>query len=157
MIGVTGTQGQGMDTRFLADWQPSLGRAIFIAGQDDAKISKVRQERLGAAIIQLIAARAAYEDNRAAIQSRLVSATAGVSTGVESGSLSQARSARSPALMAATQRGRPGFSMSTMAVASLILMGLFVTGLLATPAIPLAKGDELVPFNPAVQVRFKTT
>jgi hypothetical protein len=156
MIGAAATQGQGMDTRFLADWQPSLGRAIIIAGQDDARISTVRPERLGAAIIQLIAVRGAYEDNRAAIQSRHVSAAVGGSNGVESGALRQARSVRSPALMAGTHRGRPGFSMSMMVVASLVLMGLFVTGLLATPNMPLAKADEQAPFDPVSQVRFKT-
>jgi hypothetical protein len=75
MIGVTEAMGEKMDNTFLANWQPNIGRGIVVATQDSEKRSRLRQERLGTAIVEMATVQEAYEPVRAAIQEQLGSAT----------------------------------------------------------------------------------
>lgn len=137
LIGVASAQGGRMDASFVADWQPNLGHAIVSASQNDAKVSALRQERLGAAIVELSAAHTAYEGSRAAIQEQLGGA-AMVATRTEWNSMlsAQGRPVQPAAAPAAVQLRWPVLPLSTMVVASLILIGLFAAGLLLPPALP---------------------
>jgi hypothetical protein len=114
MIGVTEAMGQKMDNAFLANWQPSIGRGIVAATQDSEKRSRLRQERLGTAILEMATVQEAYEPVRAAIQEQLGSATV---------------TADRVAVVSA-QDAFPRISTTTaFIVASLILISLFTTGL----------------------------
>ena len=140
MIGATNAQRRRMDAQFLAHWQPTLGRKILTASQYDRKVSELRQERLGVAIVRLTTAQTAYEGKRAAIQEQLGGATV-VAIQTESRAVSSAP--RHPLQTSmVTTAARPEWSIlppSSIVVASLILMSLFVTGLAVSPALPPAK------------------
>jgi hypothetical protein len=137
LIGVASAQGRRMDASFVADWQPNLGRAIVSASQNDTKVSALRQERLGAAIVRLSAAHAAYDASRAAIQEQLGGAAV-VATRTESDAmlLPQSPPVRSATATAAVRLRWPVLPLSTMIVASIILLSLFAAGLLLSPALP---------------------
>jgi len=131
MIGVTEAMGQKMDSVFLANWQPNIGREIVAATQDSETRSRVRQERLGTAILKMATVQEGYEPVRAAMQEQLGSATV-VATMTESqqGGLASnhVRADRAAGLNA--QGTSPRISMTTtFIVASLILISLFTTGL----------------------------
>src|SRR5687768_9095407 len=74
MIRVTEARGQNMDSAFLANWQPNIGRGIVAATQESEKQSRLRQERLGAAILGMATVEEVYEPVRAALQEQLGSA-----------------------------------------------------------------------------------
>jgi hypothetical protein len=137
LTGVASAQGRRMDASFVADWQPNLGRAIVSASQNDTKVSALRQERLGAAIVRLSAAHAAYDASRAAIQEQLGGAAV-VATRTESDAmlLPQGPPVQSAAATAAVRLRWPVLPLSTMIVASIILLSLFAAGLLLSPALP---------------------
>lgn len=124
--------GRRMDAEFLLNWQPNLGRAIVTASQDDMSASARRQERLGAAIVQVSTVDIAYEASRAELQEQLGGATmitahAGSQTG-----LSGSERPVQPLIVAA----RPGLPISTMVAAAVTLMTLFAAGLMVPPVRP---------------------
>lgn len=153
MIGQANALGQRMDADFLANWQPNLGRAIIAAGQDNAKVSALRQERLGAAIVQLTTVQTVYDSAQAAIQEQLGGATViATLTDSQMSITGPDRPVQRPAVAVATARGWPALPMVTIVVASLILMSLFSAGLLVSlrrPGVPL---DRLAQVGPAALV-----
>jgi hypothetical protein len=131
MINVTEATGQKMDSAFLANWQPNMGRGIVAATQESEKRSTVRQERLGTAILERATVQEVYEPVRAAIQEQLGSATV-VATMTESqpGRADPNDLPVGPAAVLGTQDAPPRLStMTTFIVTSLILVSLFSTGL----------------------------
>jgi hypothetical protein len=150
MIGGTELMGQRMDAQFLASWQPNLGRAIVTASHDGAKRSARLQERLGAAIVQLTTTQTTYERMRAANQEQLGGATVvALQTELQAG-LSDRRGTREPpTVTAARQRVWPEIPTITIVVASVMLMGLFMAGLLTPPAQPRARVVEVVKLGTA--------
>ncbi|HEY3474187.1 MAG TPA: hypothetical protein VGK56_06215, partial [Anaerolineales bacterium] len=86
MVSVTKAMGQNMDRAFLANWQPNIGRGIVVATQENEKRSKLRQEQLGAAILEMATVREVYEPVRAVNQEQLGSATVvAIRTGSQQG------------------------------------------------------------------------
>src|SRR5688572_12105489 len=61
MIRVTEARGQNMDSAFLANWQPNIGRGIVAATQESEKRSTLRQEQLGTAILEMATVQEVYE------------------------------------------------------------------------------------------------
>jgi hypothetical protein len=157
MIDRTDALGHRMDANFLANWQPNLGRAIVAASQDNAKLSALTQERLGSAIVQLTAIQSVYGSvygaAHAVIQEQLGGATV-VATRTESqmSGTSLDRSAQGPVGTVAAPRSWPVFPMTTIVVASLILMSLFSAGLLVSPRLPEVHLDELAQISPTALV-----
>ncbi|HEU4683514.1 MAG TPA: hypothetical protein VFS39_03320 [Nitrospira sp.] len=151
MIGVTEAVGQKMENAFLANWQPNLGRAIVAATQDSEKRSSLRQEQLGAAILQVATIQEAYEPARAAIQEQLGSATlAATVIGTQEGGITSDRVAADQAAVLNAQDAFPRISTTTIfIVASLILISLLTTGLFVfsprRAAIPQADPVHRVP------------
>jgi hypothetical protein len=156
MIDRTDTLGQRMDDEFLASWQANLDRAIVVATHDRAKVSASTQERLGSAIMQLTTVETGYDAAHAAIQEQLGGATVVATltqwqmsgTGLES-------SDQGPIVMVAELRSWPALPMTTIVVASLILMSLFSAGLLVFPRHPGVHLDELAQIGPAAPVSYK--
>jgi hypothetical protein len=138
MIGSTETMGRQMDTQFLANWQPNLGRAIVIASLDGAAASARMQERLGAAIMQLTSVQTHYDTAHGAIQQQLGGATI-VATRTQSqmSGMGFDRPVQSLLVAVATPRSWPALPMATIVVASLILMSLLTAGLLVSPSRPV--------------------
>ena len=131
MIGVTEARGQQMDSEFLANWQPNLGRSIVAATQESERRSTLRQEGLGMAIVDLATVQGTYEPVRAAIQEQLGSA-AMVATISESqqGRADATALPTTRALVLSVQDASPRMlTAMTFLVASLILLSLFATGL----------------------------
>jgi hypothetical protein len=139
LIGVASAHGRRMDASFAGDWQPNLGRAIVAATRQDTDLAALRQERLGAALVEISAAHTAYEGSRAALQEQLGGATV-VATRTEFDTMrsTQNRPVSSAVEAAAGPRGWPGLPISTMVVASMILISLFAAGLLVPPVLPAA-------------------
>lgn len=157
MIDRTDALGQRMNAEFLANWQPNLGRAIVVASQDSAKVSALRQERLGAAIAQLTIVQTIYEAFRATIQEQLGGATlAAIQTESQAVLSGQGRPIQFPAVTVAALQSWPDLPMSTIVVASLILMSLFSAGLLVSSRLPGVHVDELVQIGPVTLVYSKT-
>lgn len=131
MIGVTEAMGQKMDNAFLANWQPNIGRGIVVATQDSENRSRVRQERLGTAIVEMATVQEAYEPVRAAIQEQLGSATVvATMTGSQQGGVTSDRVMADRVAVLSAQDAFPRISTTTaFIVASLILISLFTTGL----------------------------
>ena len=131
MIGVTEATGQKMDSAFLANWQPNIGRGIVTATQESDRRSTVRQERLGTAILERITVQEVYEPVRAAIQEQLGSATVvATMTALQQGRADPNDRSAGPPGVLGTQDDRPRLStMTTFIVTSLILVSLFSTGL----------------------------
>ena len=103
--------------------------------------------------MQLTAAQTAYEGSHAAIQEQLGGATVvAIRTELQTGLSGQERSAQYPAVMVAAKQGWPDLPMSTMVVASIILMSLFVAGLLVSPTLPAANMVEMVKLGPTALV-----
>lgn len=148
MIETAEASGQRMDAQFVANWQSNLGRAIVVSSQSGESVSALNQQRLGVAIVQVALIQDAYETRRAAIQEQLGGATV-VALRTESQRVfsheGQPRSS-SPATMAATH-GWPDLPMSAMGVASIVLMGLFIAGLLFSPRSPSGDDSERVIFG----------
>jgi hypothetical protein len=147
MISVTEATGQKMDSAFLANWQPNIGRRIVAATQESEKRSMVRQERLGTAILERATVQEVYEPVRATIQEQLGSATV-VATMTES---QQGRAdlhdlPGSPAAVLGMRDAPPRLStMTTFIVSSLILVSLFSTGLFVfARRLAGARENELV-------------
>lgn len=139
LIDATKARGQRMDTQFLAEWQANLGRAIVTASRLDANVSALRQERLGAAIVQFSAAEFAQEGSRASMQERLGGATLVAMQTESKREISEPGLAdRSVARAVAVQQPWPGFPMSTIVAASFVLMALFVAGLSVPPSVSVA-------------------
>jgi hypothetical protein len=157
MIGETKVMGQRMDAQFLANWQPNLGRAIIAAGQDAVKLLTMMQERLGAAIVQLTTTQTTYERMRAANQEQLGGASV-VALQIElQARLSDQRGTREPpAMTVAAQRAWPEIPTITIVVASVMLLGLFMAGLLTLPALPRARVVEVVKLGTTGLVSPKT-
>jgi hypothetical protein len=132
MIGVTEVLGQKMDSAFLANWQPNIGRGIVAASQESEKRSTLRQERLGTAILEMATVQEVYEPVRAAIQEQLGSATVvATMAGLQQRSLISDGLTTDRAAILSAQDAFPRISTTTsFIVASLILVGLFTTGLL---------------------------
>lgn len=130
MIGATSAQRRRMDAQFLAHWQPTLGRTILKASQHDREVSELRQKRLGVAIVRLTAAQTASEGRRAAIQEQLGGASV-VAILTESRAVSSAPRHPVQALTVTTAARLEWSNLppSSIVVASLILMSLFVIGL----------------------------
>jgi hypothetical protein len=150
MIDRTDALGQRMDTEFLANWQPNLGRAIVGATQDSAKLSALTQERLGSAIVQLTTVQTVYDAAHAAIQEQLGGATVvATRTPSQMSGTSLERSAQDPVGTVAAPRSWPVLPMTTIVVASLILMSLFSAGLLVSPRLPEVHLDQLAQIGPA--------
>ena len=157
MIGVTEAMGRKMDSAFLANWQPNLGRGIVAATQESEKRSTLRQERLGTAIVELATVQSVYEPVRAAIQEQL-----GAATVVATLTDVQEDRGESGGLMAdggtdvSTQGAWPGISTTTFVVASLILLSLFSAGLFVfSPRLPGVHVVDPVPMGPAARVHSK--
>jgi len=131
MIGVTEAMGQKMDIAFLANWQPNIGRGIVAATQDSEKRSRLRQERLGTAIVEGATVQEAYEPVRASIQEQLGSATVvATMTGAQQGGAHSNRLTADRVAVLSAQDAFPRISTTTtFIVASLILISLFTTGL----------------------------
>lgn len=131
MIGVTEAMGQKMDNAFLANWQPNIGRGIVVATQDSENRSRVRQERLGTAIVEMATVQETYEPVRAAIQEQLGSATVvATMTGSQQGGVTSDRVMADRVAVLSAQDAFPRISTTTaFIVASLILISLFTTGL----------------------------
>jgi hypothetical protein len=132
MISVTEAMGQKMDSAFLANWQPNIGRGIVAASQESEKRSTLRQERLGTAILEMATAQEVYEPVRAAIQEQLGSATVvATMAGLQQRGLTSDGLTTDRAGVLSAQDPFPRIStMTTFLVASLILLSLFTTGLL---------------------------
>jgi hypothetical protein len=131
MIGVTEAMGQKMDNAFLANWQPNIGRGIVAATQDSEKRSRLRQERLGTAILEIATVEEAYEPVRAALQEQLGSATVvATMTGSQQGGVPFQPLTVDRVAVLSAQEAFPRISTTTtFIVASLILISLFTTGL----------------------------
>ena len=131
MIGVTEAMGQKMDNAFLANWQPNIGRGIVAATQDSEKQSRLRQERLETAILEMATVQETYEPVRAAIQEQLGSATVvATMTGPQQGGVTSDRVTADRVAVLSAQDAFPRISTTTtFIVASLILISLFTTGL----------------------------
>lgn len=124
--------GRRMDAEFLLNWQPNLGRAIVTASQDDMRASARRQERLGAAIVQVSTVEIAYEGSRAGLQEQLGGATMITAhAGSQTGLSGQDRPVQ-PLIIPA----RLGLPISTMVAAGVTLMTLFAAGLMVPPVRP---------------------
>lgn len=153
MIAATEAGGGRMESQFRASWQPNLGRAIVSAGQESAKVLANRQERLGAAIVQLTATQTTYEGVRATLQEQLGGAImVATRTDVQAGLADVERSARTSGMAAGAQAIWPETPMATIVVASLILMSLFTAGLLVVPRLPGVHVKELARIGPAALV-----
>jgi hypothetical protein len=145
MIGETKEMGRRMDAQFLANWQPNLGRAIVAAGQDAVKVMTMMQERLGAAIVQLTTTQTTYERMRAANQEQLGGATVvALQTQLQVGLSERGETREPPALTVAAPRGWPEIPTVAIVVASAMLMGLFMAGLLTLQAGPGTKVVDVV-------------
>ena len=131
MIGVTEAMGEKMDNTFLANWQPNIGRGIVVATQDSEKRSRLRQEQLGTAILELATVQEVYEPARAAIQEQLGSTTVvATMTGSKEGGVTSDRLTAHRVAALSAQDALPKISTATtFIVASLILISLFTTGL----------------------------
>ena len=131
MIGVTEAMGQKMDHAFIANWQPNIGRGIVAATQDNEKRSRLRQERLGTAIVEIATVQEAYEPVRAAIQEQLGSATVvATMTGPQQGDVpSNPLTVDRVAVLSAQDAFSRISTTTTFIMASLILISLFTTGL----------------------------
>jgi hypothetical protein len=132
MIRVTEARGQNMDSAFLANWQPNIGRGIVAATQESEKQSRLRQERLGAAILGMATVEEVYEPVRAALQEQLGSAmVVATMTGPQQGGVTSDRLAADQTAVWNAQDVFPRISVTTTFIASsLILISLFTTGLL---------------------------
>ena len=130
MIGVTEAMGQKMDNAFLANWQPNIGRGIVAATQDSERRSRLRQERLGTAILEMATVQEAYEPVRAAIQEQLGSATViAIMTRPQQGGVTSDRVTADRVAVFAQDAFPKISTTTTFIVASLILISLFTTGL----------------------------
>jgi hypothetical protein len=131
MIGVTEAMGQKLDSAFVANWQPNIGRGIVAATQESEKRLTVRQERLGTAILEMATVQEVYEPVRAANQEQLGSATVvATMTGLQQAGLTSDRSTADRVAVLSGQDALPRISTTTtFIVASLILFSLFTTGL----------------------------
>jgi hypothetical protein len=132
MIRVTEAIGRNMDSAFLVNWQPNIGRGIVVATQESEKRSRLRQEALGTAILGMTTVEEVYEPHRAAIQEQLGSATVvATTTGSQQGSVTSDRLTADRVAVLSAQDALPRISTTTtFIVASLILISLFTTGLL---------------------------
>jgi hypothetical protein len=131
MISVTKAMGRNMDTAFVANWQPNIGREIVDATQENEKRSILRQEQLGTAILELATVQEVYEPARAAIQEQLGSTTVvATMTGSKEGGVTSDRLTAHRVAALSAQDALPKISTATtFIVASLILISLFTTGL----------------------------
>lgn len=131
MISVTKAMGQNMDSAFLANWQPNIGRGIVAATQENEKRSTLRQEQLGTAILEMATVQEVYEPVRAAIQEQLGSATVvATRTGSQQGGVTSDRLTSDRVAVLSEQEALPKISTTTTFIlASLILISLFTTGL----------------------------
>ena len=131
MVGVTEAMGQKMDSAFVANWQPNIGRGIVAAIQESEKRSTVRQERLGTAILEMATVQEVYEPVRAANQEQLGSATVvATMTGLQQTGVTSDRLTADRVAVLSAQDALPRISTTTtFIVASLILFSLFTTGL----------------------------
>jgi hypothetical protein len=131
MIGVTEAMGQKLDSAFVANWQPNIGRGIVAATQESEKRSTVRQERLGTAILEMATVQEVYEPVRAANQEQLGSATVvATMTGLQQTDVTSDRLTPDRVAVLSAQDALPRISTTTtFIVASLILFSLFTTGL----------------------------
>ena len=131
MIGVTEAMGQKMDSAFVTNWQPNIGRGIVAATQESEKRLTVRQERLGTAILEMATVQEVYEPVRAANQEQLGSATVvATMTGLQQTDVTSDRLTSDRVAVLSAQDALPRISTTTtFIVASLILFSLFTTGL----------------------------
>ena len=131
MIRVTEALGRNMDSAFIANWQPNIGRGIVAATQENEKRSTLRQEQLGTAILEMATVQEVYEPVRAAIQEQLGSATVvALRTGSQQGGATSDRLTADRVAALSAQDALPRISTTTtFTVASLILISLFTTGL----------------------------
>jgi hypothetical protein len=143
MIDGMAAVGQRMETRFLANWQPNLGRAIVGATQDSAKVSALRQEQLGAAIMQLTTVQTSYDAAHAAIQEQLGGAVVATRMESQMSVASPERSAQNPIVTVTVLHSWPELPMSAIVVASLILMSLFSAGLLVSSRLSGVRVAEM--------------
>jgi hypothetical protein len=152
MIAAVNAMGRRIDAHFLASWQSNVGRAIVIAGQDGVMASAAMQERLGAAIVRLTTIRTTYEGIRAANQEQLGGATV-VALQNDSQARFFGRDETHPPPGAAVAESTVWvwreLSTSTIVMASMILVGLFVGGLLLSPRLPRAGVTEAAKLKPA--------
>jgi hypothetical protein len=153
MIGSTENLGRRMDTQFLVNWQPNLGRAILAASQDGAAASALRQERLGAAIVRLTTIQTTYEGIRSLNQEQLGGATVvALQTGFAARPSDREGTSQSSAVTTAALHVWPEIPTITIVVASIMLMGMFMVGLFVAPALPSSKGGGVGEFAVAALV-----
>lgn len=156
MIDRTDALGQRMDVEFLANWQANLGRAIVGATQDNAMDSASTQEQLGSAIVRLTAIQTVYEAAHAAIQEHLGAATfVATRMRLQMSGTGPERSDQVPIVTGTAPLGWPDLPMSTIVVASVVLLCLLSAGLLVAPRRPRVPVGELSQIVPAALVPYE--
>ena len=120
-----------MDAQLIANWQPSLGRRIVSASQEDAKKLAVRQERLGAAIVQQTSLRSSYERTHLAIQEQLGGAiVVAIQTEFQTRLEGRKPSGEDMIGTISVQKLWPEIPMVSLTIASILLVSLFSAGLM---------------------------
>lgn len=131
MIGKVDARGRQMDAQLIANWQPSLGRRIVSASQEDAKKLAVRQERLGAAIVQQTSLRSSYERTHLAIQEQLGGAiVVAIQTEFQTRLEGRKPSGEDMIGTISVQKLWPEIPMVSLTIASILLVSLFSAGLM---------------------------
>jgi hypothetical protein len=134
MIQTTEANAQRMDDEFTATWQGLLGRAIVDASQQYASRTGAMQERLGTAVVQVVQAQGAFQDERATNQYQLASLL-GAATRTEAlmdrvTRLAAIDSTPEPTTMASTAPAAwPEMPIGLMVISALLLASAFFGGL----------------------------
>lgn len=144
MIGKVDARGRQMDAQLIANWQPSLGRRIVSASQEHAKESAVRQERLGAAIVQQTSLRSSYERTHLAIQEQLGSAIV-VAIQTEFQTTLEGRKPSGEGMIGtiSAQKLWPEIPMVSLTIASILLVSLFTAGLMGASRLAEVHAEDL--------------
>lgn len=144
MIGKVDARGRQMDAQLIANWQPSLGRRIVSASQENAKKSAVRQERLGAAIVQQTSLRSSYERAHVAIQEQLGGAiVVAIQTEFQTTLEGRKPSGEDRTGTISAQKLWPEIPMISLTIASILLVSLFSAGLMGASRLADVHAKEL--------------
>jgi|CXWL01.1.fsa_nt_gi hypothetical protein len=135
MIRATEARGQRLDHEFATTWQATLGRRIVDAAQHYTRQAGAIQERLGAALVQVVQAQQLSEEGNAARQGQMASL-------VMAAARTEALEDRLTLLAAiesfpeettvaatTTPAAWPEMPMGYLLVAGLVLFGIFLGGL----------------------------
>lgn len=134
MIRITEASAQRMDDAFTATWQGLLGRAIVDESQQYASRTGAMQERLGTALVHLVQAQGAFEDERATNQYQLAGLM-GAATRTEAlmdrvTQLAARDSPPEPTIVASTEPAAwPEMPIGLMLISALLLASTFFGGL----------------------------